>query len=86
MGLEMVVQVVDWGWIYEMDVVEAVVVVQVDGRDIMELGMEDIEDIVYLSNKVLANLVSKIGFGVEMTKVSKEGVCWNYFEMDLHRL
>ena len=26
-GLEMVVQVVEWGWIYEMDMVEVVVVV-----------------------------------------------------------
>ena len=36
MGLEMVVQVVEWGWIYEMDVVEAMVVVEVDGMDRME--------------------------------------------------
>ena len=64
----MVVQVVELEWIYEMDVVEVVVVVEVDGRDSMELGMEDIEenieDIVDFSHKVLANLVSKIGFGL----------------------
>ena len=84
MGLEMVVHVVKWEWIYEMDVVE------VDGRDSMELGMEDIgeniEDIVHFSHKHLSNLVSKIGFGVEMAKVSKEGVCPNYFEMDVNKL
>ena len=80
-GLEMVVQAVEWGWIYEMDVVEAVVVVEVDGRDSMELGMEDIEgnieDVKDFPNKDLANHVAKIVFAVEMTKVSKEGVCPN---------
>ena len=59
-----------------MDVVEVVVVVEVDGRDNMELGMEDIEenieDIVNCSHNFLANLVARIGFGVEMAKVSKE--------------
>ena len=35
--------VVQWGWIYDKVVVEVVVVVEVDGRDSMELGMEDIE-------------------------------------------
>ena len=77
-GLEMVVQVVEWGWIYEMDVVEAMVVVEVDGRDSMELGMEDIEgnieDVEDFPNNFLANHVAKIGFGVDMAKVSKEGV------------
>ena len=77
----MVVQVVEWGWIYEMDVVEAVVVVEVDGRDNMELGMEDIEenieDVVDGSHNFLANPIAKIGFGDEMAKVSKEGVCPN---------
>ena len=45
-GLEMVVQVVEWEWIFKMDVVRVgvVVVVEVDGRDNMELGMEDIEE------------------------------------------
>ena len=80
-GSEMVVLVVEWEWIYDMDVVEFVVVVEVDGRDSMELGMEDIEenieDIVDFSHKVLTKLVSKIGFGVEMAKVSKEGVIPN---------
>ena len=74
MGFEMVVRVVEWGWIYEMDVIEVVVVVEVDGRDSMELGMEDVED---FPNKVLATHVAKIGFEVEMAKVSKEGVCPN---------
>ena len=85
-GLEMVVHVVEWEWIFEMDVV----VVEVDGRDNMELGMEDIakniEDIVDCSHKFLGNLVTKIGFGVEMAKVSKERVCSNYFGMDVHNL
>ena len=73
-----------------MDMVGVVVVVLVDGRDNMELGMEDIEenieDIVDFFGKFLANLVSKIGFGVDMVKVSKERVCSNYFEMDVHNL
>ena len=47
-----------------------VVVVEVDRRDSIELGMEDIEenieDIVDFSHKVLANLVFKTGFGVAM--------------------
>ena len=43
-GLEMVVQVVEWEWISEMDVVGVVVVVDVNGRDNMELGIEDIKE------------------------------------------
>ena len=78
MGLEMVVQVFEWEWIYEMDVVEVVFVVEVDGRGSMELGMEDIEgnieDIEEFPNKVISNHVSKIGFGGELAKVAKEGV------------
>ena len=73
-GLEMVVQVVEWEWIFEMDVVEVVVVVEVDGRDSMESGMGDIED---FPSKDLANHVAKIVFGVDMAKVTKEGVCPN---------
>ena len=77
----MVVQGVEWGWIYEMDVFEPVVVVEVDGRDSMESGMEDIEgnieDVEDFPNKDLANHVANIGFGVEMAKVAKEGVCPN---------
>ena len=64
-----------------MDVVTVVFVVEVDGRDSMELGMEDIEvnieNIIDFYHKFLSNLVSKIGFGVEMAKVAKEGVCSN---------
>ena len=82
----MAVHVVEWEWIFEMDVVGVVVVVEVDGRDNMELGMEDIEenteDIVDGSHKFLA----KIGFGVEMTNIAKERVCSNYFEVDMHNL
>ena len=80
-GLEMVVQVVEWEWIFHMDVARVVVMVEVDGRDSMELGMDDIkgniEDILDFPHKVLASLVANIGFGVEMTKVAKEGVCSN---------
>ena len=63
-----------------------VVVVEVDGRDNMELGMEDIEDIMDDSHKFLSNIVAKIGFGVEMANVSKERVCSNYFDVDMHNL
>ena len=67
-GFEMVVQVIEWEWIFEMDVVGVVVVVEVDGKDNMELSMEDseenIEHIVDGSHNFLANLVAKIGFGV----------------------
>ena len=73
-----------------MDVDGVVVVVEVNGRDNMELGMEDIEenieDIVDESHKFLTNLVAKIGFGVEITNVSKERVCSNYFEVDVPNL
>jgi len=69
-----------------MDVNGVVVVVEVNGKDNMEFGMEDIEDIVDGSHKFLANLVSKIGFGVEMAYVAKEKVCSNYFEVDVHKL
>ena len=64
-GLEMVVHVVEWEWIYEMNVVEVAVVVEEHGRDNMDLGMEDIEenikDIVDFSHQVLSNLIAKIG-------------------------
>ena len=57
-----------------MDVDGVVVVVEVNGKDNMEFGMEDIEenteDIVDGSHKFLANLVAKIGFGVEMVNVA----------------
>jgi len=73
-----------------MDVDGVVVVVEVNGRDSMDLGMDDIEEnienIVDGSHKFLSNLVSKIGFGVEMANVAKEMVCSNYFEVDLHNL
>ena len=73
-----------------MDMVEVVVVVEVDGRDNMDLGMDDmegnIENIVDFPNKDLANHVAKIGFGVEMAKVTMEGVCPNQFEMDVNKL
>ena len=73
-----------------MDVVGVVVLVEVNGRDKMELGMEDIEenikDIVDFSHNFLSNFVAKIGFGVEMANVSNERVCSNYFEVDMHNL
>ena len=52
----------------------------------MEDIEENIEDIVDGSHKFLANLVSKIGFWVEKANVSKERVCSNYFEVDMHNL
>ena len=89
-GLEMVVQVVEWECIFEMDVDGVVVVVEVNRKDNMEFGMEYIEenteDIVVGSHKFLANLVVKIGFGVEMANFAKERVCSNYFEVDIHSL
>ena len=89
-GLEMVVQVVEWEWIFEMDVVGVVVMVEMKDRDNMEFGMEDIEEnieaIVDGSHKFLANLAAKIGVGVEMANVAKERVCSNYFEVDVHKL
>jgi len=64
-----------------MDVVGVVVVVEVNVKDNMEFGMEDIEenteDIVDESHKFLSNLVAKIGIGVEMANVAKERVCSN---------
>ena len=73
-----------------MDVIGVVVLVEMDGRDNMELCMEDIEknieDIGDGSHKLLVNLVSKIGFRVEMANVAKESVRSNYFEMDVHKL
>ena len=71
----------EWEWIFEMDVVGVVFVEEMNGRDNMELSMEDIEenieDIVDGSHKFLANLVAKIGFGVETANFAKENVCSN---------
>ena len=71
----MVVQVVEWECIFEMNVDGVVAIVEVNGKDKMEFGMEDIEenteDIVDGSHKFLANLVAKICFGVDMANVSK---------------
>ena len=43
----MVVQVVEWEWLFEMDVVglRVVVVVEVNDMDNMDLDMDDIEEI-----------------------------------------
>ena len=78
-GLEMVVQVVEWERIFDMDVDGVVAIVEVNGRDNMELGREDIEDIVDGSHKFLSKLVANIVFGFEMDNVAKERVCSNYF-------
>lgn len=55
--------------------------VEVGGRDNMRLGMEDmegnVEDIVDFPNKDLSNHVARIGFRVDMAKVTKEGVSPN---------
>ena len=73
----MVGQVVEMGWIFEMDLVGVMV----------KLAMREIEEnILDFSNKIFSNLVSMIGFGVEMAKVAKERVCSNYFEMDVHNI
>ena len=59
-----------------MDVVEVVVVVEVDGKDNMELGMEDIEenieDIMDFSHKFLANLVARIGLELRWPRFPKK--------------
>ena len=64
---------------FEMDVDGVVVVVEVNGRNNMELGIkyieENIEDILDGPHKFLANLIAKIGFGVELANVPKERVC-----------
>jgi len=77
----MVVHVVEWECIFEMDMNGVVVVMEVNGRENMELGMDDIEenieDIVDGSHKFLANLVDNSGFGLEMVNVAKENVCSN---------
>ena len=76
-GFEMVVQVVEWECIVEMDMVGVVVVVEVNGNNNMELGMEDIEenteDVVDGSHKFLANLVAKIGFGLRWPRFPRKG-------------
>ena len=86
----MVVHVVEWECIFEMDVDGVVIVVEMNGKDNMEFGMEDIEenteDIVDGSHKFLANLVANIGFRVELANVTKEKVCSNYIEVDMHNL
>jgi len=62
----------------------------VNGRDRMDLGMEDIEEniqhIMDDSHKLLPNLFAKIGFRVEMAKVAKERMYSNYFEIVVHKL
>ena len=47
-----------------------VVVMEVNGKDNMDFGMNDIEDIVDGSHKFLSNLIAKIGFGVEIANVA----------------
>ena len=73
-----------------MDVVRVVLVVEVNGRDNMELSMEDIkeniQDIVDGTHKFLSNLVAMIGFGVEMANLPKERVSSNYFELDVDKI
>jgi len=41
-GLEMVAHVVEWEWIFEMDLVMILVVVEMNGRDDIEENIEDI--------------------------------------------
>jgi hypothetical protein len=101
----MVVQVVEWEWIFGVLVWvvmgkvelrstegETDVVVEVNGMDNIDIGIEDseekIEDMVDFLYKALANLVAKIGFevGIEMAKVAKARVFSNYFEIVVHNL
>ena len=76
-GFGNVVHVVEWECIFEMDVVGVVVVVEVNCKDNMELGMEDIEE-------NTEDIVD--GFGVEMANVAKKRMCSNYLEVDMHNL
>lgn len=79
----MMVHVLGWEWIFQMDVVGVVIVVEVKGRDNLELSMKDTEenneDIVDGSHKFLSNLVANIVFEVEMDNVAKGKVCSSYF-------
>ena len=63
-----------------MDVVGVVVVVEVDGRDNMELGMEEIEenikDIVDLSHNFLANLFPRLVFGLRWPRFPRKGCAY----------
>lgn len=90
LGLKVVVHVVEWEWIFEMDVVEFVVVVEVDDINRIELGMEEteetIEDNMDFSHEALSNLATKIGFVGGVAKVSKERVCSSYLEIVFHNL
>jgi len=40
-GSKMMVHILGWEWIFQMDVVGVVIVVEVKGRDNLELSMED---------------------------------------------
>lgn len=66
------------------------VVLEVNGIDNNDIGIEDIEekikDMVDFHYKALSNLVTKINLEVqiEMAKVSKARVFSNYFENVLH--
>lgn len=101
----MVVQVVEWAgifgvlvwvviWKVELRSIEGEtdVLVEVNGMDNIDIGIEDseenIEDIVGFLYKSLSNLVTKINFKVqiEMAKLSKATVFANYFEMVFHNL
>jgi len=88
-GFKMVVQVV--GKIeLRLTEGETDLVVEVNGMDNIDIGIEDnegnIEYMVDFLCKALPNPVSKIGFeiGIEMTKVAKAKVFANYFEIIVH--
>lgn len=71
--LEMVVQVVEWECIFEMDVV----VVEVNGKDNMEFGMEyieeNIEDIVDGSHKFLSNFLPRLVLELSLPMLPRKG-------------
>lgn len=64
-----------------MDLIKGVEVVTV--QNTIENGIKDIEgnieDIMYFYDRTFANLVTEMGFEVELVGFSNAGVCSNYF-------
>lgn len=83
LGPEMVVQGFEWEWIFYIVVVEAMVVVDVDGSKARTKGATNIEEkkgnIMDFFHNIFANLVTKIDFEDGMAKVSKIMGYSNYF-------
>jgi len=70
----MVVHVVEWEGIFEMDEFEVVVVVEVDGRDNMELGMEDIEESIQWISLIrsLPTLLPRLVMGLRWPRLPRK--------------